>query len=384
VAEPFRRPVSAIEKGYLAAAPLVPPFAIQLVVEGAGAVEPATLRAAVAVVAAASRGTGLRRRGGSWVDTNRAPPVVAAELPLDLEDPRLRAPLDPRNGPTCEILVAPAAVIFRAAHAVMDARATVHWATDVFRALRGEPPQSNPSTQTDHSVRRSVVARPPWVRTPLQWPNPLGRPAANRAYRWRRRTVAVSPHAAVAGLATVFAGLSGRPARIMVPVDLRRHLKGPLAGGNLSLPIFLTVEPGELWPQVHRRLLAGLHRREELARTPAEPLSARTPTAMLRAGLSLAERLSRRSDRQSCSAILSDLGRFDLAAFSTAGFRARTVYALPTHAPFVPVSVTIARSGGHTELLMSYADGPGTDHEATAFLDAAVAALREAPNPASP
>jgi amino acid adenylation domain-containing protein len=378
VAEAFRRPVSAIEKGYFAAAPLAPPFAIQLVIEGDGPLEPGRLREAVAAVARATRATGLRRENRWWVDAGTPPPVTVLDGALDLDDPCLRAQLDAGAGPTCEVLLAtgpPAAVVFRAAHATMDARGVVQWATDTFRVLRGELPQAAPSSQTDDAVRRTLVARPPWVLTPLRWPNPLGAAAPDLTYRWWRRTVLASPPAVVARLATALAGLSGRPARIMVPVDLRRHLPDPYAGGNLSLPIFLDVAPGERWPQVQSRLLTSLSGRDEIARSPAELLAAGTPGGLLRGGLAVLERLSRRRDRHTCSALVSDLGRLSLDALSAGDFAARTVYSLPTHAPFIPLSVTVAGAGGYTEVVISYHAGPGAEQEAAAFLDVATAAL---------
>jgi acyl-coenzyme A synthetase/AMP-(fatty) acid ligase len=355
----FRRRVSAIERGYLAAEPMAPPFAVQVVVEGTGVIDPDELRAAV------SRGTTLRRLGRSWVDSGIPPRVTVVSSLPDLDF--LRSPLSE----ACEVLLAGQMIVFRASHAVMDARAVLTWAGDVFRALRGEPLLGQQSTMTDASARRhlndavaqhsmtdasarrALAGRRHWVRTPRRWADPFdGLPARPSQYRWFRVRVDGSPHAVVARLASLLTRESRRRTRIMVPVDLRRHLSSPYALGNLSLPIFLDVEPGQDWPSIQAELLGALGRKDELARTPTELFSEFTPVPVMRAVLGAAQRLSPR--RNMCSAILSDLGRVELRDFSTPGFTARTVYSLPTHAPFVPLSATVTQSGGHTEVVMSY------------------------------
>ena len=340
----FRRRVSAIERGYLAAAPLVPPFAVQLVVEGSSAIDPDELRAAV------SGGTTLRREGREWVDSGLPPPVKVGSLE-SLDSADLRSPL-PDTGPTCEVLLAGRTVVFRAAHAVMDARAVLTWAGDVFRALRGEQPLGRHSTTTDAMARRALAGRPRRMRTPRRWPEPFGG-LPERGYRWFRVTEDGAPHAVVARLAAV---LAAQKARVMVPVDLRRHLDEPYALGNLSLPVFLDIDPGRPWPEIQASLLGALGRGDELARTPTELISQYTPVPLMRAVLSAARRLS--PNRYMCSAILSDLGRVDLRDFSTPDFTAWTVYSLPTHAPFVPLSVAITQAGGRTEVVMSYQSFP--------------------------
>jgi acyl-coenzyme A synthetase/AMP-(fatty) acid ligase len=337
----FRRRVSAIERGYLAAEPLAPPFAVQVVVEGTGVVDPEELRLAV------SQGVTLRRDGRSWVESDVPPPVTVVEPSLDLDLLRTRLP------EACEVLLAGSMIVFRAHHAVMDAGAVLTWAGDVFRALRGERVLGRHSTMTDASARRALAGRPRWVRTPRRWPEPFGgSPAPASQYRWFRVRVDGSPHAVVARLASLLARESGRRTRVMVPVDLRRHLSSPYALGNLSLPVFLDVEPGQGWPSIQAELLAALGRRDELARTPTEFVSQYTPVPLMRAVLGAAQRLS--PGRNMCSAILSDLGRVELRDFSAPGFTAWTVYSLPTHAPFVPLSATVTQSGGHTEVVMSY------------------------------
>lgn len=68
----FTRPISATERLYLATAPLAEPFAIQLVVEGAGDIDVDALRRAVELASHACPGARLVRRGKNWVDSGLA------------------------------------------------------------------------------------------------------------------------------------------------------------------------------------------------------------------------------------------------------------------------------------------------------------------------
>ncbi|MFD0785635.1 hypothetical protein ACFQZ8_17150, partial [Micromonospora azadirachtae] len=152
----FSRPISPIEQGYLASAPFLPPFAIQLLVEGAGSIGVTALRRAVAVASEASPGTRMVGGRRLWVDGGRTPPVTM--LPsLDLDAPALRRPFDLSAGPLSEVLLVPGdptTIVFRATHAMMDARGVLVWATDVLRALRGERPLGARSPLTDDALRR--------------------------------------------------------------------------------------------------------------------------------------------------------------------------------------------------------------------------------------
>jgi hypothetical protein len=155
----FSRPVFPTEWLYLAAARSMPPLAIQLCVEGDGIegdghVDPEGLARAVAVASAACPGARLARRGRTWVDSGQPPPVRVVDEPTFgaggswnlLTGPLDQTqPLDPENGPTCEVLIAGGTIVFRAFHGVMDGRGALAWAAYVFRALRGEPPVGAPS-----------------------------------------------------------------------------------------------------------------------------------------------------------------------------------------------------------------------------------------------
>jgi amino acid adenylation domain-containing protein len=397
----FSRPVSPTEWFYLAAARSTPPLAIQLFVEGDGHVDRDDLVRAVAVASEACPGARLVRRGRTWVDSGQPPPVRTVDNAPDnaaamigttsgklwpragsetttsgklCGSTELWRPLDSENGPTCEVLIAEGTLVFRAFHGVMDGRGVLAWAADVFRALRGEPPLDGqppvggPSRVTDYSLLNELGApgrRPALTANWRSPPSQAGQPG------WARRTVDGNHPGLVAKVAAAIAAYHGKHHgdwryRFMVPVDLRRHDPALVSTANLSLPIFVDAVAGDGWEQLHERVLRALAERRELAGGTAERWAYRLPLSVLAAALRPVGR------RNLCSAIVSHLGRVDPAEFSTGEFTAYTVYSLPVHAPFAPLSVVATEPPGRTELTVAH---QGADREAEALLDAIERAL---------
>ncbi|WP_329585521.1 non-ribosomal peptide synthetase [Kitasatospora sp. NBC_01250] len=375
----FRRPVSPPEWFYLAAQRLGRAMVQQLVVEGDPGSEPTpqALRAAVAQAAVACPGSRLVRRGRHWVDSGRPPQVLVA-APGSAPDAELRTgtavlaePLDAEAGVGCEVVLLPgaadrpSALLFRVSHAVMDGHGAQLWVQEVFRALRGEQPRPARSPLTDQRLLAEVGATGRRPALLLDQPSPLGPLQGAAAGRpgavWRRRTLPGRHRSLTARLAQAFADATGAPrARLMVPVDLRRHIAtGAAATGNLSLPVFLDLPRGGDWRTAHAELLGALAEHRELSGGFESGL-ARLPlpvaTELLRAGQAVASR----RDRHMASAIVSHLGRAELSHYSGGGFTARSLYLLPVHAPLVPVSCAAVELADRTEVTVS-CQGPDRD-----------------------
>ncbi|MFD0278043.1 amino acid adenylation domain-containing protein [Kitasatospora sp. NPDC127111] len=382
--------MSPTEWLYLAAHRLGRAMVLHLVVEGEGTPDPDALRAAVAAAAESCPGSRLARRGRGWVDTGRSPRVRVAEG--DDGDPggwnaMLGEPLDLRYGPACEVLLRaggadrPTALAFRAFHGVMDGHGAQIWMAEVFRALRGEParPARSPLTDARLLAETGATGRRPALL--LDQPSPLGASTAGQPGPdapeavWLRRTLPGRYASLTARLAQAVAdAVPAARARVMVPVDLRRHRRGEPATGNLTLPVFLDLRPDEPWRGAHQRLLRALAERRELA-GGFESALARLPlpaaAGLLRAGQSVADRRG----RHLASAIVSHLGRIDPADYSGGGFTARSVHALPVHAPLVPVSCVAVELPDRTELTVGFQGGPGLALRAEELMDRLVAAV---------
>ncbi|MFD7082406.1 amino acid adenylation domain-containing protein [Streptomyces sp. NPDC059918] len=389
----YRRPVSPTEHLYLAAGHARGAMALRIVVEGRTAPGPAALRAAIARAAETCPGSRLVRRGAVWTAEGPLPAIryaAPAAGRIDVSHPATAALLTGhphRNAPPgCEVLVIPglaseaATLVFSASHALMDGHGALTWVREVFRALRGEPGTPALARDTDRALLRrlgSTARRPALVPA---HPSPLGpRPPGPERTLWLRRTLptrhpaltarlaqALTDSAAATGTRSGGAGRGGT--RVMIPVDLRRHRPGIAATGNLTLPLFLDLDPGQEWPRAQVTLLRALADGRELA-GGFEPALLPLPPAAAGLLLRAAQAGTVRADRHLASAVVSHLGRLDPAEFSGGGFTATTLYALPVHAPLVPVSMVATETDTATELTMGVRGGPGVAERATRLLD---------------
>ncbi|WNO76839.1 non-ribosomal peptide synthetase [Streptomyces sp. AM8-1-1] len=389
----FHRPVSATEWSYLAATRLGELLVLQLVVEGTGPVDALALNRAVAEASASCPGSRLVRRGRTWVDSERPARVVVADgRSFDRTTltglPELAGPLAESEGsPACEVLLLtgePGTVVFRASHAVMDLKGASMWAAEVFRALRGEPLHGAADPLADYPLLDAVGRTGQRPRLGLDQRSPLGGRPGNDSV-WRRRTVTGRHPALAAKVAAAVTGaVTGSTARIMVPVDLRRHTPGVSSTANLALPVFLDLTAGQDPDTVHRRLLHALASRRELA-SGVEAALGRLPLRAAAALIGASRSAATARHRYLASAIVSNAGRLDPSDFSTREFTATTVYALPVHAPLVPVSIALLELPEHTELVVSARGAADVEERCDALLDRIESALNTAaPTPSAP
>ncbi|MER6386630.1 non-ribosomal peptide synthetase [Streptomyces sp. NPDC001250] len=367
------------------------PHEVQYVIEGEGDIRPEDLVAAVGVASEASPGTRLVRRGKQWVDSGVSPAVHIMDHPLDrrrLDSPALNAWVS-RPGTTFEVLLYPgdpACVVIRGQHEVTDARGLALWGADVFRALRGREPEGAPSQLNSTELLEALHPEglppiPPAAGT-LEWPSPLGPvPAGIRKLVWRNRTVNGTHTAGTAKVAAALAASYGPEGRgsFFVPVDLRRHDSDIRSTAWLSQALVLDVESGEEWEQVHRTLLAGLGEGKEIA-LRTEPTMMRMPLPAVRLLSKAVARAAARSDRYCALAFVTHLGTFDLADFSADGFRATAVYSLGGVGPGTPPALDLMDVGDHTEITVTWLDGPGVAERAEALLDTVEEALSPSRN----
>lgn len=379
----FRRPVSPTEWSYLAATRLGELLVLQLVVEGTGPIDALELSRAVAQASASCPGSRLVRRGRMWVGSGLPARIVVADgQAFDRRTltglPELTGPLaDSEGRPGCEVVLLtgePGTVVFRASHAVMDLKGASVWAAEVFRALRGEPLHGAADSLADYQLLDRLGRAGQRPRLGLDQRSPLAGRAGSGSV-WRRRAVPGRHAALAAKVATAVAGaVGGSPARIMVPVDLRRHAPTVSSTANLALPVFLDVPAGHGTDAVHRRLLNALAARQELA-AGAEAALARLPLPAAAALVGAARAGSYARHRYLASAIVSNAGRLALEEFSTGEFAATTVYALPVHAPLVPVSIALLELPEHTELVVSARGAADAGERCEVLLDRIETAL---------
>lgn len=375
----LRRAVTPADRMCLVMRDVVPPYVMQVVVSGRGSVDPVALTTAVDRASAAVPGARLVLRGDEWVDSGVAPRVrVVRGRELDdarlSTDPLLGAPVGPAGRANTEVVLLtgePTVVLFRAFHGVMDGRGLVTWVLEVFRVLRGEDPlgAADSTTARDLVERMAPDGRPTVLAPRHRSPVGHGRPRCGEPeYLIRRRTLRTTSPALVARLTAVLADHVEGPARVMVPVDMRRHAPEVRSTANLSLPLFLDAEPGTPWPAVNSRLLAGLLGRRELDESGSDGLTV-LPPVVSRVLQRLAYQLGARTGRNLVSALVSHLGRVELGAVRAPGFEPVSVGVLPVHTAMIPVSFAMVETGSVTELSVSCRNGRGVGQRLDALLD---------------
>jgi hypothetical protein len=162
--KPYTRRLSGLERYSLAINELYR-YNIDAIAEGTGNISLEELQNAVTLAAEANPGARVRLRSflgfSKWVDSGIAPIIKEIEAPeWDCYSERgsdfLEEGFHPRQGgPVLDgflIQGNPIRIIFRVLHAAMDARGLQHFAKDVFRILRGEPPIGSHSSLTDVEV----------------------------------------------------------------------------------------------------------------------------------------------------------------------------------------------------------------------------------------
>ncbi|MET7424042.1 non-ribosomal peptide synthetase [Dactylosporangium sp. NPDC005555] len=379
----FRRAVSPVE-WWIAAHPRGAVPVLQVAVEGTGALDPDRLAEAVTAASDACPGTRLARKGRAWVDTGRPPAVRHAEVAGDVPVhrlPELQEPLLHRGGPTCEVLYVGGpdpAVVFRASHAVMDAGGVLLWAADVFRALRGEPLTGATDTVTEVDLLPPLTHKP----TPpgLRYPALLGErtPGTPRRTLWLRRSVDGYHAGLIARLATAIAPLCGDgDAQFAVPVNLRRYAPQTRSTASLSHSLPFTVPAGQDWEATHERLLTMLAEERD-AQARLDPAVLKIPQPVLRFINGALDSKAAKQNLYPSHASLAHLGRVDVEDFSTAGFAATALYSLSSSPAGGPVELDAVECAGHTEITLSWHDGPGIEEKATALLDRIEEALSPA------
>lgn len=352
-AAPVDRPLSGLERVLLVADRLMPPFVLQLLIEGHGEVSGERWQAALQTAARALPGARVRlagRLGGArWCHDGPMPRWRRAQAPAwdgqgEAGAPFLADPLSP-EGPVVELVEVGPRLVLRALHAAMDGPGLLLFAEALFGALRGEDPApaSAPGlTALDlvDPALRGTSGRPPARTMP-----PLAPTGRGPGTTWRRLRL---EGAVEDRLPTVIAALSPGRARVDVPVDLRPLRPGLRSTANLSGLVRLEVGPGVDLGQA----LAGAIERGEQQRVVAHADGLRGLPLWLLTWAGRREiALGQRTGRFTTSASIASLGRVDLDALSGGGWRTERVALLPPTSPDLPLVLTLVEDRTGVEIV---------------------------------
>ena len=356
----YKRAVSFNERFFLASDRVTPPFCNQMVFEGRGEFKEEIWIRAVEKASAANPGSRVLLNGAlafsRWVDSGVTPRLRVVEGNGwdglgDEGAPFLRERLDPVNGPSCEVVLIKGdifRVAFRTHHAVMDGRGTVHWAEDIFRVLRGEPPLGSDSSLTDYDLAMSLNSEgrfPP----PQEFVAPTGKAAGSAGgVTWKRVKLDGRFRNLLPQLAVLIADEARRhgrgKVRLTIPVDLRQRKEGLRSTGNLTNTIYIEVPEDATVEYVAEDINRQIEQLYDCRMYHRERLMNHVPLWIITHELKKTIRQKHASGLYHNSGIISNLGKLEMDKFSGGGFKARSWFAVPPCQEIVPFFMVLAGS----------------------------------------
>lgn len=381
------RSLSGLERVWLAADGIQPPFVNQLVVEGKGRISAKELKEAVEVAGNANPGLRLRLKG--WLGWSRWVPGPSVAFRVvdgtrwDGNSPKgapfLEEPLDPFRGPVAEVLWvegSPPRLVIRSHHAVTDGKGSFLFAEDLFCALRGEPVVGAAAgPKTDAHIAAEIKAMPPEkmpriarasateksievaVEPPSDRPSLTGKAHVySTATTWARlrlvgRYSQLLPRV-IRALSSFARKTNETPLRIDLAVDLRRFSSELRSTANLTGILHMDLANLPSGPDaidvLEARILSSLPKAAEVPLN-AEKLKRVPLSWMVRAGRKAALK-SLKEGRYPVSATLSNLGWQDLRLLRCPGFSAERAFWIPPGNPGLPLFLTLTGDDEGVEL----------------------------------
>ena len=332
------------------------PFALQYTIMGKGNIALEELHIQVNRLASLFPVLSLQLKGNSWYSTGNKPQIIVHEgaFPKNWNDPIFHKRLHAEMGQCAEFHLFQhenSTLIFRILHSAMDAKGVQMILKSLFALMRGEEVVGEAEFKSDMFARASLSKQGSTIREnyKLRWPGfSLPRESPTHYYTEIIR-LEHQVDASLAKWASCYVSALGKEARLMIPVDLRRHAALSDSASNLTLPVYLHIEPEQHWQDIQASLLKALVNHEELARERLEGIAQMAPGALLRWVILHTLKKSVKTGQFPMSGILSDNGFMDLADLSTDKFIATDVISLPVYVPLAPCCFTaLHHSNGST------------------------------------
>jgi hypothetical protein len=396
------RRVSGLERAWLVADRLRPPFVNQLVLEGEGGLSQGAVERAVQQTAAVMPGLSVRARGwlrgAQWVPGGPPPPVrVEDGAAWDGRSPDgapfLVQPLDPVDGPIAEVVLLEGSpdgltrLVIRTHHAALDGRGAQHLAEGLFAALRGQDPEpvgSGPDTDADVAALAGVPSRkdPPPDRG-----SPTGASTSDAfEVTWLRRRVEGRFRGllsqAIVALWSASQPFATEPLRVGVPVDLRRYRPGLRSTANLTGILHVDLggvtDLAAAQARARSRLAHGLDAHAAAAHALGLSGLRNLPLWFVTWAARRQALEGLQTGRFSTSATVSNLGRQDLDLYRGGGFEARRAFWIPPGQPGLPLFLALSGDDFGVELCGSMPVGLASGGRLAALLDGVADALVQA------
>lgn len=333
-------------------------FTLQFLIEGTGELDIVSLKQNLILLSEKLPVLTLKLKGRTWSFEGKPPRIFVhdSDPPKDWNDALFRRKLDAESGNCSEIHVFQGesrSLLFRVLHSAMDAKGAQLVLRSLFALMRGESINPDSRFSSDSQTRKFLEDKKTIRKDgyELKWPG-FSTQSENK-YQTVCLYLDYKLEAPLAKIACWHAQQFQQTCRMMIPVDLRRHEQVSDTASNLSLPIYLKVEPEQNWQEVQAALLSALSKNEELIRDQFEFLGTLLPTSLFRKVIKSLIRTTQHKGLFPISGILSNNGFIDLPSFSTSGFIATQVISLPVFVPLIPFCVNVVQHADKTQLAMN-------------------------------
>ena len=360
------RQLGALERVWMAADHMAPPFVISCVIEGVGTLTIQTLQASVDSVITRHPWLCAKLIGAlttcRW-ESSGNPPAVTEFSVYDWDGVEKisaipwHSRLSPVRGDTLSVWLIRSDVtriIFRAAHAFMDGKALLAFASAVGEGLHGTHTKTlTNASLTDLAAARMTGAIPKGQNTKSRHPFQRG-PTSSVGTLWRRRRLPLpSGHL----LARVIVALktyaaSTEPFVVEIPVNLRAALGLSNETGNLTGLLRLPITDSRP-VEVHESIMKAISENKHLAPILSSHRFRLLPISSLAQIGRAAHRKEVKTQHYSVGATVSNLGLTDLSSFSGPSFQPTACYWIPPHSPSNPLLLIMCGSGAHLEITAS-------------------------------
>lgn len=239
-------------------------------------------------------------------------------------------PLSLASGPCAEFIWVRQAdsrgiLVLRSLHAVMDGMGGMHLLAEIFRALRGEPLLGSNASFSDADLMRAMQI-PTSPHTPYETCALTG-PAQGDSVGddWWRISLGPVQSQLLAKMAVALSEFAHQfselPARIAIPVDLRRHVPGLVASTNFSNMLFVCLNKGAAVSDFQEQLQQQIEARREAAYPAIYDWLRWLPLSWF--DYLLGRRPSNFNTRKPIeTVVISNLGKVDLKQFVSPQFQA--------------------------------------------------------------
>lgn len=371
--------VSNSERFYQVCEKISSPFCLQMMIEGNGDLSIEDLTKAVKEVSNVNQGTRLvlKKIGYKkyWIDSGITPSVKLADESFfeDFENsktiingsknPYLYNKLDLEKGSTCEVYLIKGKVtrvLFRASHAVMDARGLLFWSEEVFRYLNNKPLLGTNTRISDIDYYKTFDQKSKVKKVPLtsRSPSPLGKTHGDENTPiWARKKIYGNYPTLVSQLTYLLSQESykhsSKPVSFMITADMRNKENNLQTTGNLSSPIYLNITKENSWIDIYKQIINSFKENIDKQVDKSEDLVHFIPVNLLSKILSNYLKKLSKKDSYLFSVAISNLGKIYPENFSVGNFKCSNVIFLPMDLPGFSISLITVETPDFIELLLS-------------------------------